>query len=135
MKDLGPWCICGPRPRLEVTYITYISIKSAEASQKASWILLTFISRDITTLLVLYNALVRLIVEYCCPLWSPYMICDIIKIEGIQRSFTCKIEGLESMNYWERLKHLYLYSFQRRREYRKVLHNPDPIDIQQHYSK
>ena len=44
------------------------------------------------------------------------MVCDIVKLEGIQRSFTAKITGLQSMNYWERIKHLGLYSLQRRRE-------------------
>ena len=37
-------------------------------------------------------------------------------VESIQRSFTAKISGCKNLNYWDRLKHLNLYSLQRRRE-------------------
>ncbi|CAL8291883.1 unnamed protein product [Gadus morhua 'NCC'] len=37
-------------------------------------------------------------------------------IESIQRSFTAKIAGCSNLSYWDRLKHLNLYSLQRRRE-------------------
>ena len=66
--------------------------------------------------MLLYKSYVRSIVEYCCPLWSPHLQCEIIKIESIQRSFTSKISGLGATNYWDRLKALNLYSLQRRRE-------------------
>ena len=66
--------------------------------------------------MLLYKSYVRSIVEYCCPLWSPHYQCDIMRVESIQRSFTAKIAGMKSVNYWERLKQLNLYSLQRRRE-------------------
>ncbi|KAL5249581.1 hypothetical protein ACHWQZ_G018452 [Mnemiopsis leidyi] len=37
-------------------------------------------------------------------------------LEGVQRTFTSCIGGLNDMNYWERLVHLQLMSLQRRRE-------------------
>ena len=67
-------------------------------------------------MLLLYKSYVRSIVEYCCPLWSPHLQSDIITVEGVQRSFTSKIQGHHNLNYWERLKILNLYSLQRRRE-------------------
>ena len=82
----------------------------------ASLVLRTFISRDVTTMMLLYKSYVQSHLEYCCPLWSPHMQCEIIKLEAVQRSFTAKIQGLGNLNYWERLRRLSMYSLQRRRE-------------------
>ena len=82
----------------------------------ASWVLRTFISRDVTTMMLLYKSYVRSHLEYCCPLWSPHMQCENIKLEAVQRSFTAKIQDLGNLNYWEHLCHLSMYSLQRRRE-------------------
>ena len=80
--------------------------------------------------MTLYNSFVRSRLEYCCPLWSPYL-------ESVQRSFTSKIMGLQEMNYWERLKQLRLYSLQRRRERYTIIHlwkvykglSPNDLDL------
>ena len=115
--------------------LVYIVLKSSAAAKKAGWILRTFISRDKATMMLLFKSLVRSIIEYCCPLWSPHLVCDIIQVESVQRSFTSKICGLNSSNYWERLKQLNLYSLQRRRERYmiiliwKIYYNLIPNDI------
>ena len=54
--------------------------------------------------------------EYCSQVWSPVLLGQIQKLEAVLRSFTAKINGLQSLNYWERLKALNIYSLQRRRE-------------------
>ena len=64
----------------------------------------------------LFRSLVIPHLEYCCQLWSPYLIGEIQKIEAVQRSFTARISEVSHMSYWERLKHLKLYSLERRRE-------------------
>ena len=62
-------------------------------------------------------------------------------VENILRSFTRRIQGLENLNYWERLKELNLYSLERRRERYciiyiwKILNNlapnfSDPLEIE-----
>merc|ERR1712198_742484 len=48
--------------------------------------------------------------------WSPSNQTEINKLEGIQRHFTSKIEGMEGRNYHERLSDLDLYSVEQRRE-------------------
>ena len=60
--------------------------------------------------------MVLLHLEYCCPLWSPTTIGKVRQIEAVQRSFTSKITSVASLNYWERLKALDLFSLERRRE-------------------
>ena len=65
----------------------------------AGWILRTFITRDVSTMMLLYKSFVRSHFEYCCPLWSPHLQRDIIQIEAVQRSFTAKIQGLRDLSY------------------------------------
>ena len=73
-------------------------------------------------MLTLYKSMVRSRLEYCCPLWNPLRIGDIQQIEGVQRTFTLKIRGCEKLDYHERLKHLGLFSLQRRRERYIIIH-------------
>ena len=61
-------------------------------------------------------------------------------LEGVQRTFTAKIEGVCHLNYWRRLKALGLMSLQRRRERYiivhmwKVLHGRCPNDVNVKFS-
>ena len=72
------------------------------------WILRVFNTRDPAPMMMLYRSLVVPIAEYCCQLWNPAAIGQIAAIEGIQRTFTSKIAGLQDLNYWERLERLSL---------------------------
>ena len=94
-------------------HINQISIK---AGLKVSWILSAFKSRTSHVLMTLYKSLVRSLIEYCCPLWSPYSINEIQNLEAVQRRLTSKISSLSNLDYWSRLKSLNLMSLQRRRE-------------------
>jgi len=100
----------------DLTWTTQVQEQVSKASQFTGWILRTFKSRSKELMLTLYNSLVRSRLEYCCPLWSPYLKQHITKIESVQRSYTAKIAGLKDLSYWDRLKSLRLYSLQRRRE-------------------
>ena len=72
--------------------------------------------------MTLFKSLVRPKLEYCSPLWSPCKVSHIQMLEGVQRSFTRRIEECQGMDYWERLKHLRILSLQRRRERYMVIH-------------
>ena len=64
----------------------------------------------------MFKTYIRSKIDYCCLVWSPWYAKDIDKIERIQKNFTSKIEGLDMLDYHERLKKLNLYSLERRRE-------------------
>ena len=91
-------------------------------------------------MMTLYKSLVRSVLEYCCPLWNPWKITDIQMLEAVQRSFTCKIHGVQHLNYWERLEKLGIMSLQRRRERYiilqmwKTLHGSCPNDVNIQYN-
>jgi hypothetical protein len=88
----------------------------------AAWILSIFSTRDSEVMLTLLKSLVRPRVEYCCPLWDPRKIGDIIHLEQVQRQFTAQIKDIKHMSYYDRLRKLKLMSLQRRRERYCILH-------------
>ena len=65
----------------------------------------------------LYKSLIRSLLlfflEYCCPLWNPSKVTEIQLLEGVQKTFTSRIAGLQHFNYWDRLKQLNMMSLQR----------------------
>ena len=68
----------------------------------------------------LFNSYIKSKLEYCCVIWSPSADNQnqngINMIEKMQQAFTKKIEGLENLDYHQRLKECNLYSMERRRE-------------------
>ena len=83
---------------------------------KTGIILRTFITRDAELMIKLFNTYIRSRLEYCCSVWSPNAKGDINKIERIQKNFSSKIDGMEGLDYHQRLKELRMYSLERRRE-------------------
>ena len=86
------------------------------------YILRTFVTREPGPLMTLFKSLVIPIMDYCSIIWSPSKKKDIQAIEKIQRKFTKRINGLQDLNYYERLEKLHIYSMQRRRERYEVLY-------------
>lgn len=55
------------------------------------------------------------ILEFCSPIWSPHSVQDILQLESVQRNFTKRIPGLQTMPYNDRLNALNLISLELRR--------------------
>ena len=119
----------------DYSWTPHINIMVDAARRTTSWVLSVFSDRSPETMMTLYKSLIRSRLEYCCPLWNPHLIRDIQQIESVQRTFTSKIQGCRHLDYHERLKHLGLFSLQRRRERYiiihmwKVLHDLSPNDL------
>ena len=110
VKDLGVRISC------DLSWSDHIGEIVDKARQTLAWSLSVFYDRSITTMMVLYKSFVRSKLEYCCPLWHTRVLGDIQLLESVQRTFTSRINGMERLNYWERLERLHLLSLQRRRE-------------------
>jgi hypothetical protein len=100
----------------ELKFSQQIDTCTTSASQVAGWTLRVFNSRSKEVMLVLYKALIRPKLEYGCMVFNPQQIGEISKPEGVQRTYKHRIENMDTLNYWERLQALGLYSVQRRRE-------------------
>ena len=116
VKDLGVK-VCN-----DATFDAQISDCAIKGSRYASWILRVFRTREPSALMILFKSLVLPHLEYCCPVWSPLKIGSIRQLESIQRNFTSKLRTLTSLNYWERLRALGIYSIERRRERYLILY-------------
>ena len=82
----------------------------------AGYVLRTFMIRKPEPMMMLFKSLILPHIEYCCIIWNPYLQKEINMLEQIQRSYTSKLEGLNNLNYYERLKELKIYSLERRRD-------------------
>ena len=120
----------------DLTWSMHISTIAEDARRMAGWILSVFIDRSAEVMLALFKSLVRSRTEYCCPLWNPSKVEDIMKLEAVQRTFTAKITEVQHLTYWERLDTLNIMSLQRRREryilvhVYKIINNIVPNDLQ-----
>ena len=109
----------------------------------ALWVFGVFSNREPELMVTVYKTLVRSLMEYCSPLWSPQTVGNIQLLESVQRSFTAKISGMKNLDYWQRLKALDLMSLQRRRDryavltmhktYRKLIPNETGINFKRTY--
>ena len=67
-------------------------------------------------MMTLFKSLVLSRLDYASQLWSPHLLKSVYLLDKVQRLFTKHIAGMHTMSYEERLKHLNLYSIQRRRD-------------------
>ena len=71
----------------------------------------------------LWKTLILPHMDYCSQLWSGSLNpVSIAALEGPQRAFTKRVQGMWTSNYWERLKKLQLLSIERRFERYKILY-------------
>src|SRR4051812_36465815 len=50
-------------------------------------------NKNAEEMLILYKTLVRLILDYCIPVWKPYAVKNVNNIEKIPKKFTKMING------------------------------------------
>ena len=104
------------------TFADHIQIKTKQAKQMVGYILRTFLTRGRDVMLILLRSLIFPILDYSCVVWNPHLQQDKTLLESPQRLLTSKIEGLESLDYYQRLTELKLYSAERRRDRYMILY-------------
>lgn len=111
-RDLG--VIIDP----QLTFSNHIDQITNKANRQLGMIRRTLVIRDARSLLSIYKATVRPILEYASPVWSPWKRKDIDSIEHIQRRFTKLVAGTDGLTYEQRLVKLDLptLAFRRHRE-------------------
>ena len=100
----------------DCTFSIHIDNVVTTVSNMVGWVLRTFRSRRRLVMMTCWSSLLQSRLDYCCQLWSPSDQLSISKLESVSREFTSHIEGMEGLNYLERLKALGMYSQERRRE-------------------
>ena len=108
----------------DLLWSSHIDKTIAKCRKQIAWILRVFSKRDINTMRTLWISLIRPIIDYGSPIWSPkpndYGLID--RLEGILRNFTKKVDNLQDLPYCARLRKMKLSSIQRRHERYKILY-------------
>ena len=76
---------------------------------------LSFASKNHDFLVSLYVTYIRPTLEYASPIWSPYYIKDVDRVEAVQRKFTKYLPGMFRKSYQQRLRELNLKTLEERR--------------------
>ena len=108
----------------DLTWSKHIKEVVSKARVMTGWVLRTFSTRERDPMITMWNSQVRSILDYCSPLWSPSPkdLGNIDLIENTQRAFTRNIDGMEGLDYAQRLKKLSMYSVQRRHERYRIIY-------------
>ena len=113
----------------ELTFKAHMAEKIQKANRIVGLIRRSFHFLDTEMFSTLYKSLVRPILEYGSPVWSPEAKGSIIDVENVQRRATKLVDSLSNLSYEERMKILNLPSLEYRRvrgrmiETYKILHN------------
>ena len=95
------------------------SAQCIRAERKAQKILgyvkRVFHYRNKTTVLTLYNSMVRPLLEYAAQFWSPNMQADIKRLERVQERATKLVPSIRFKGYQRRLRDLKLFTLEQRR--------------------
>jgi len=110
-RDLGISITSNLSPTMQL----HINDIVSRAHKRALMIHRCFTSRDVNTLLHAYIVYVRPLVEHNSVIWSPITLHDIDAIESVQRRFTKRLPGLQSVSHADRLQRLHLQSLELRR--------------------
>ena len=87
---------------------TLLQAASTSWYWSANAILRCFETRDNELLVRTFTTYVRPLLEYNSVIWSPHLKKDIEAIEKVQRPFTKRLSGLNTLSYSQRLKLLNL---------------------------
>ena len=104
------------------TFTNHIKQVCAKVTQKSSWVLRTFQSRDLHFMKFMWKTLIQGHIDYCSQLYLPTQSGDIQQIENLQKCFTKKIPSIRHLNYWDRLRVLKMNSQQRRLERYRIIY-------------
>ena len=106
-----------------LNFALHIENTIAAASKLVGWGLRTFWGRDRRVILTPLKSLVQPKLDYYSQLWSPSNQTSINKLEMVRKHLIDKIvdHRLTTLNYWEKLQELRLYSQERRRERYQVI--------------
>ena len=105
-----------------LTFANHVDKVCADAKKYTGLLMRTFNTRDPYIMKTLWTSIIQLRIDYCSQLWSPYKAGDILKLENLPRSFTCKITNIASLPPWERMKALHMQFIQRIHERYKILY-------------
>ena len=115
MKDLGVMF------NSHLSFDNHTTSIIAKAKQRIHLLKKSFINSNSLVLVKGYKIYILPILEYCSPVWSPSALCDILRLESVQRSFTKSLPVYNNLTCAERLSKSGLCSLEQRRLYADLI--------------
>ena len=112
---------------MELTFEEHMASKIKKANGIMGLIRRTFSFLDAETFKTLYTSFVRPHLEYANQVWSPFLRKHIKMVESVQERATKLVDGMQTMEYGERLQKLGLPTLHHRRE------RGDMIQVWKHF--
>jgi len=95
-----------------LSFDAHVTKTVARAFTRANLIHKCFTSRDVATLWRAFVVYVRPLLEYATCVWSPHRVGPVNCVESVQRKFTKRLSGYDSLNYKCRLMHIHADSLE-----------------------
>ena len=127
----------------DLKWTHHVNSICTSAEVKSYQILKCFKTKNIGVLLRLFKTYVRPKLEYNTPVWSPYLLKNVNKIESVQRNYTkriCRRCGINFSSYEDRLNILNLNTLEKRRAINdllllyKMIHNLIDLKFTDYFS-
>ena len=116
IKDLGIWMSSSG----DFSY--HISKVISKVRQRIGWINRSFRTNDVDFKKFMWRTYISGLLDYNSQLWCPIEEGKVSSLEQLLRSYTANTDGLQSYNYWERLKRMGLSSIQRRFQRYRIIY-------------
>ena len=88
----------------KATFDDHITKGCAKVTQKAGWVLRTFLCRKTNFMKLMWKQLIQPHIDYGSQLWQPLQSLNLQRLEKWQQNFSKKIPELRDANYWRRLQ-------------------------------
>jgi len=89
----------GVKMSSNLSFSEHINSIMVKAKFRSNHIIRCFLSKDCNLLTQAFITYVRPLLEYCSPVWSLSYVTLINTIESVQRFFTNRLNGLQSISY------------------------------------
>jgi len=89
-----------------LTFRDHINSIVSRGHLRPSQIWRCFICKDVCNLITAFITYVRPMLEYCSPVWSPVSVSLINQLEPVQRRFTKRLPGFQSLPHHDRCARL-----------------------------
>jgi ribonuclease P/MRP protein subunit RPP40 len=99
----------------KLSFEEHIGSIISKSNQRTYLLFKAFTNRNVNLMVFAFKTYILPLLDYCSTIWCPFRLCDIDRIERLQRSFTKRLDGLRFLTYKERLVACNLTSLELRR--------------------
>ena len=94
----------------------------SKSRQKCGWINRSFLNKSISFRRKMWRVYIESSMDYGSQIWTPINQGQLNKLEGVLKLFSSFTDGMDGLNFWQRLEKMKLSSVQRRHERYRIFY-------------